>query len=196
MISKLSKEGAFRKGLEVFYTLPDMGIAYDTTITNAAISACDKGATPCPNPHPDPFTSSEHLYYQTLVNHILLLELIGWVSSSPKKPVFLPTWHCPQVYVVAESGLRWFSPCHTGNQWQAALEIFRSMPDLGLAADAITYSSVISALAKGKQWAAALQASHPFHHIHPRSPCFCDHFPSMSAGLLLIEGALQCTCLA
>ena len=31
------------------------------------------------------------------------------------------------------------------------------MPDLGLAADAITYSSVISALAKGKQWAAALQ---------------------------------------
>ena len=33
------------------------------------------------------------------------------------------------------------------------------MPDLGLAADAITYSSVISALAKGKQWAAALQVA-------------------------------------
>ena len=44
MISKLSKEGAFRKGLEVFHALPELGITYDTTITNAAISACDKGA--------------------------------------------------------------------------------------------------------------------------------------------------------
>ncbi len=36
-----------------------------------------------------------------------------------------------------------------GKQWQMALDIFHSLPGLGLAADAHTYSSVISALAKG-----------------------------------------------
>ena len=35
------------------------------------------------------------------------------------------------------------------------------MDSMGLPRDAITYSSVISALAKGKQWAHALQAGHP-----------------------------------
>ena len=44
MVSKLSKEGGFRKGLEVFQALPELGIAPDTAITNSAISACDKGA--------------------------------------------------------------------------------------------------------------------------------------------------------
>jgi hypothetical protein len=43
MVSKLSKEGAFRKGLEVYFALTDMQILPDTAITNAAISACDKG---------------------------------------------------------------------------------------------------------------------------------------------------------
>lgn len=43
MVSKLSKEGAFRKGLEVFFALTDMNVLPDTAITNAAISACDKG---------------------------------------------------------------------------------------------------------------------------------------------------------
>ena len=45
-----------------------------------------------------------------------------------------------------------------GGQWQTALELFRKMDGMGLPRDAITYSSVISALAKGKQWAHALQA--------------------------------------
>ena len=35
------------------------------------------------------------------------------------------------------------------------------MDGMGLPRDAITYSSVISALAKGKQWAHALQARPP-----------------------------------
>lgn len=50
---------------------------------------------------------------------------------------------------------------NAGGQWQAALELFRAMDSMGLPRDAITYSSVISALAKGKQWAHALQAGHP-----------------------------------
>ena len=43
MISKLSKEGAYRKALEVFYTLTEMDIAVDTAVVNAAISATDRG---------------------------------------------------------------------------------------------------------------------------------------------------------
>jgi hypothetical protein len=43
MVSKLSKEGAFRKGLEVYFALTDLNILPDTAITNAAISACDRG---------------------------------------------------------------------------------------------------------------------------------------------------------
>lgn len=45
----------------------------------------------------------------------------------------------------------------TGSQWQNAMAIFRMMPQIGLYADAITYSSVISALSKGKQWETALE---------------------------------------
>ena len=44
MVSKLSREGSYRKGLEVFEALPAVGLIPDTAITNAAISACDKGA--------------------------------------------------------------------------------------------------------------------------------------------------------
>ncbi len=43
MISKLSKEGAYRKALEVFYSLAEMDIAVDTAVVNAAISATDRG---------------------------------------------------------------------------------------------------------------------------------------------------------
>ncbi len=45
----------------------------------------------------------------------------------------------------------------TGGQWRAALGIYESMDAQGLRQDAITCSSLISALAKGKQWALALQ---------------------------------------
>lgn len=43
IVSKLSKEGAWRKSLEVFEAVDDLGIVPDTALTNAAISACDKG---------------------------------------------------------------------------------------------------------------------------------------------------------
>lgn len=48
MVSKLAKEGAYKKGLEVYHTLIHMSIMPDTAITNAAISACDKGEHPTP----------------------------------------------------------------------------------------------------------------------------------------------------
>ncbi|KAL6779730.1 PPR8 [Auxenochlorella protothecoides x Auxenochlorella symbiontica] len=43
MVSKLSKEGAWRKALEVYETVEDLGLIPDTALTNSAISACDKG---------------------------------------------------------------------------------------------------------------------------------------------------------
>jgi pentatricopeptide repeat protein len=47
-----------------------------------------------------------------------------------------------------------------GGQWQQAMAIFHKMEAQGLRRDAITYSSTISALAKGKQWSLALQVGH------------------------------------
>ena len=43
MVSRLGKEGAWRKALEIYQNLGQTGIFPDTAITNAAISACDKG---------------------------------------------------------------------------------------------------------------------------------------------------------
>ena len=43
LVSQLGKEGAPLKALEVYAALPCLGILPDTAITNAAISACDKG---------------------------------------------------------------------------------------------------------------------------------------------------------
>lgn len=43
LVSQLSREGHWAKALEVYESLDAVGIRPDTTITNAAISACDKG---------------------------------------------------------------------------------------------------------------------------------------------------------
>jgi len=43
LVSQLTREGNWQKGLEVFESLSVLGVRPDTTITNAAISACDKG---------------------------------------------------------------------------------------------------------------------------------------------------------
>ena len=44
IVSKLSKEYSWRKALEVFETVEEMGgLQADTALTNSAISACDKG---------------------------------------------------------------------------------------------------------------------------------------------------------
>lgn len=43
LVSKLSKEGSWRKALEVFETVEELGVRPDTALTNSAISACDKG---------------------------------------------------------------------------------------------------------------------------------------------------------
>jgi pentatricopeptide repeat protein len=40
LISKLSKEGCWKKALAIFGSLSALGLSADTTITNAAIAAC------------------------------------------------------------------------------------------------------------------------------------------------------------
>jgi len=43
LVSQLSREGHWAKALELYEALDSIGVCPDTTITNAAISACDKG---------------------------------------------------------------------------------------------------------------------------------------------------------
>lgn len=43
LVSNLTKEGHWAKALEVYEALDAVGVRPDTTITNAAISSCDKG---------------------------------------------------------------------------------------------------------------------------------------------------------
>ena len=66
------------------------------------------------------------------------------------------TRHIMDYYLPHIEPSRWKSVL-TGGQWRAALGIYESMDAQGLRQDAITCSSLISALAKGKQWALALQ---------------------------------------
>lgn len=44
IVSKLAKEGSWRKALEVYEAVEELGLQPDTALTNSAISACDKGA--------------------------------------------------------------------------------------------------------------------------------------------------------
>lgn len=44
IVSKLAKEGSWRKALEVYEAVEELGLRPDTALTNSAISACDKGA--------------------------------------------------------------------------------------------------------------------------------------------------------
>lgn len=46
LMGKFTKDGEWRKALAIFDTLPSIGLHPDTTITNAAITACDKGTPP------------------------------------------------------------------------------------------------------------------------------------------------------
>jgi hypothetical protein len=43
LVSQMSREGHWAKALEVYESLDAVAVRPDTTITNAAISACDKG---------------------------------------------------------------------------------------------------------------------------------------------------------
>jgi pentatricopeptide repeat protein len=65
-----------------------------------------------------------------------------------------------------------FTLALAGGQWQQAMTIFHKMEAQGLRRDAITYSSTISALAKGKQWSLALQVG-----VHTK--CITCGLPTM-----------------
>ena len=74
LISKLSGEGSYRKALELFQELPGMGIQYDCTIANAAISACAKGEY-CP--------SSNSLYTHTPpASRMAMIRIMSGVSKA------------------------------------------------------------------------------------------------------------------
>lgn len=68
-----------------------------------------------------------------------------------------------------------------------ALELFERMERMHLPRDAITYSATISALAKGKQWHAALQVCHTAA-VRPVGST------AQALGLYSAVGARQLTC--
>lgn len=44
LVSQLTREGNWQKGLEVYESLGVLGVVPDTTITNAASKSCELGA--------------------------------------------------------------------------------------------------------------------------------------------------------
>ena len=65
MVSRLGKEGSWRKALEIYQGLPQTGVCPDTAITNAAISACDKGV---PAPPILSATAHVHSHFESCLN--------------------------------------------------------------------------------------------------------------------------------
>lgn len=120
---------------EVFDALPLIGLHADTAITNAAISTCDRSVLSS-----SPVRSYVHACVPPACFDACCID----VSSSQRLMCFAVPFHLP-------------AEIFAGSQWQTAIEIFNNMDTLNLRRDAITYSSTISALAKGKQWSLALQ---------------------------------------
>lgn len=140
-MSKFGKEGCWRKALGVYESLHILNVIPDTAITNAAISACDKG----------------------------MLFLEGWLCFACAASMCVSVWAC-WVWGGGKTPTTQIPPIPiprhpSGGQWQKSLELFHSMEKRGLQRDAITYSAAISSLAKGKQWGTALQVfEHMQHH--------------------------------
>lgn len=80
--------------------------------------------------------------------------------ANQSRPLPLAAPICPAFS--AQSRLAPRPQSHSHPTPHQALEIFEGMAGAGLPRDAITYSATISALAKGKQWHAALQV---FEHM-------------------------------
>ncbi|CAJ1339016.1 unnamed protein product [Effrenium voratum] len=59
--------------------------------------------------------------------------------------------------LVSEAGfLNAIAACETNGRWQAALDLFFSMPDYGLPFGQMPFNSAVSACEKGQQWSLAL----------------------------------------
>jgi pentatricopeptide repeat protein len=136
LLSQLSREGSWTKALELFESLEAAGLAPDTTITNAAISACDRGGQ---------WERALEIFDAMQVRGAGGLRggagLLGKSRGGARRP-------CRPPAGVPHIALRPRSTCRP----QAR----------GLPRDAITYSAAISALAKGRQWTLAIDA---FDHM-------------------------------
>ncbi len=96
----------------------------------------------------------------------------------------------PRDFAAAESPLSRLSPlCLTSRVRHGSplSQIFYAMESWGLARDAITYSAVISALSKGRQWSLAIDV---FNHMcgHEGPECYTEHYQYHSLAIPHAEG--------
>jgi len=133
IVSQLSREGAWQKALEVFESLPVLGVVADTAVVNAAISACDRGAQ-----------------WQSA------LEIWRAMAPSPSSAAAggRPGARPPRDAITYSALI---SALAKGRQWGRALEAFAEMAREGVAADAVVCCTLISCLDRGGQWQLAEQ---------------------------------------
>ncbi|CAE8637386.1 unnamed protein product [Polarella glacialis] len=76
------------------------------------------------------------------------------------------------------------SACEKGGQWQLALGLLSSMPDMRVTPDKISYNAAISACEKGGQWQLALSllSSMPETKVTPDEISYCAVMESLDSG--------------
>lgn len=134
LVSQLSREGHWAKALEVYESLDAVGVRADTTITNAAISACDKGGQ---------WEKALQLF------RCVCLGALGCVVGAALKPLCCTT--APAIDNARVSRAHAFARTHSCCAHVTHLmppHTRRAMSFMGLERDAITYSALISSLSK------------------------------------------------
>ncbi|KAL3159478.1 hypothetical protein ABBQ38_009900 [Trebouxia sp. C0009 RCD-2024] len=169
MVSRLGKEGCWRKALEIYQSLPQTGVRPDTAITNAAISACDKGGQ---------WRAALGIYESMdgqglRQDAITCSSLISALAKGKQWILALQNrnnsrWYC--THQNAGRPLMMLNTCnddHVGALLQNLLpfkiklllagQVFDDMQARGVLADVVTCCSLINALERGGQWQLAEQ---------------------------------------
>lgn len=145
LCSTLSREGAWQKALEVFESLPALGVVADTAVVNAAISACDRGGQ----------WQAALEIWRTMAPSSSSSSSASFSASSSSPGLSTPSPPRPRRDAITYSAL--ISALAKGRQWARALEAFAEMAREGVAADAVVCCTLISALDRGGQWQLAEQ---------------------------------------
>eukprot|EP00198_Chlamydomonas_reinhardtii_P000668 XP_001690003.1 predicted protein [Chlamydomonas reinhardtii] len=169
LVSQLTREGQWSKGLEVFDALDAVGLLPDTTITNAAISACDKGGQCDHNIECDAVTCcslitaldkggqwqlGEQVFFQMYADHPQFKTPASCASPVPSGSTLcsLNTKKSAPNRVCCNALLAAYARA-TPTQWQRAIRLLELMWQIGgeLCPDIVSYNTVIKACGNAGQ---------------------------------------------